>query len=153
MKKLLLFCLIAFRVCAQEPIDSIPQSQWVPATFESSGFGISVLSPGETGRVISYGDFFTPKKGKCVPYTKHSEWAPSDTMTCIHDWVDAEWDDVNWNSHITTLQYCQCVCESTYNEARICRSCLFLQNRTTTKGQHFETYESEFAKLLKSKKE
>lgn len=40
-----------------------------------------------------------------------------------HEWVYAEWADVNYKSNTTYLVYCPCGCGDTEIEARICAIC------------------------------
>jgi hypothetical protein len=61
----------------------------------------------------------------CVPFTRYTAWNvgfEGDTL-CEHDWVYANEEDVNEERNYTTLEYCQCGCTSSTNEARLCEKC------------------------------
>lgn len=97
----------------------------------------------------------------CIIWSVSTEWEnatlqstviksmPSD---CDHKWVYAQFEDVNpWKVRPVmspTLNDCNCACEFTHNEARICRVCKRHESRVTTIGYERVTKISEYKTLL-----
>jgi hypothetical protein len=90
---------------------------------------------------------------ECEKWDKYSEWevqSPSQKEDCGHEWVYAEWKDVNESSGITTLAYCPCGCGDSENEARICSKCYLHQTRVHTYGYSQKRRQSEYTKILEA---
>lgn len=88
----------------------------------------------------------------CIPFTRHTKWAafPKGIEECDHSWVYAAEDDVNVKQEFQTMQFCQCGCTVTTNEARICSKCYRHETRTRFDGWDLVVKEdSEYMKILK----
>lgn len=79
--------------------------------------------------IMSYSQSFT-WQNDCERIDNYSEWSPEAKSTCTHEWVYAEWGDVNENKLWTNAVYCPCGCGGTDTEARICSICKSHQKRT-----------------------
>ena len=107
---------------------------------------------------LKYG--MAAKPYDCEPWEEYSDWAPQNTgdKECdlkrfgIHDWVYAEFQDVNATSMIQTLQYCVCGCDNSANEARICRYCKRHETRVKSWGYRQVDHKSEYLDLVKDLK-
>ena len=90
----------------------------------------------------------------CRPYERFTEWettndkGPGNTLH-THEWVYAEYSDVNAPLFISTGEYCPCGCLKKERQARICSGCLQHQVRTREYGAEPVTAESEYVKLKK----
>ena len=87
----------------------------------------------------------------CKPFESFSNWEAKEdgVKTCDHSWVYAEYGDVNWDTGITTLEYCPCGCADHENQARICSKCLRHESRVRTYGyKQVPKPVSEYKKLL-----
>jgi len=91
----------------------------------------------------------------CIPWEEHTEWA-ADTVyalsICAHNWVYADYEDVNPRYSMTTAQYCPCGCGGSSNEARICRTCKRSESRQKIWGYTQKEKVSEYKKLMEEKK-
>ncbi len=87
----------------------------------------------------------------CEPWEKFTEWQAKNAgkPKCAHDWVVAEWREVNGINLIHTSEIPPpCGKTSTENEARICRACLRHETRVRMHGMKEAVRKSEFQTLL-----
>lgn len=88
----------------------------------------------------------------CVRRESDSGWqedSPGDGK-CTHEWVEADFYDVNELSAMTTLLYCPCGCGGSTNYARICEKCGREESRTETYWyDQVPVPDSEYKKLKK----
>lgn len=104
-----------------------------------------------TGKIatsLPYSGFRVPD---CEPWETFTEWEAKNTGKgkCAHDWVVAEWNDVNVIDPFTTLEMPPpCGKTRHENEARICRTCLRHETRVRTYGMKEVVKKSEFQTLL-----
>jgi hypothetical protein len=87
----------------------------------------------------------------CEPWEKFTEWQAKNTgkAKCAHDWVIAEWGEVNVYNMTTTLEMPPpCGKTSTENEARICRTCLRHETRVRMHGMKEVVKKSEYQILI-----
>lgn len=100
------------------------------------------------------GDFYTYSFPvyDCVRREADSGWqedSPGDGK-CTHEWVEADFYDVNELNGITTLLYCPCGCGGSTNYARICEKCGREESRTKTYWyDQVPVPDSEYKKLKK----
>lgn len=93
------------------------------------------------------------EKGKFVSVQYSTPWVCENLecdTTCAHNFVYADYKDVNPITNITlAVNY---LTPQTTNEARICRICHRHEKRQTTKGVKYESYQSEYSKILEENK-
>lgn len=88
----------------------------------------------------------------CQKKESFTDWLPSDSLaTCEHEWVYAEWQDVNELRLTSTLLDCPCGCGGSENEARICSKCLLNQNRVRSYWYVKVDRKSEYIKIIDRK--
>ena len=92
-------------------------------------------------------------KGKFVSVQYSTPWVCESSQcdtTCAHDFAYADYKDVNPITNITlAVNY---LTPQTTNEARICRICHRHEKRQTTKSVKYESYQSEYSKILEENK-
>lgn len=116
----------------------------VPEDFiaQNSGWSIAPM-PNNFSRIYRVPD--------CEPWETFADWQAKNTgkAKCVHDWVVAEWNEVNTISAFTTLEMPPpCGKTRTENEARICRTCLRHETRARSYGMKEVVRKSEFQTLL-----
>ena len=87
----------------------------------------------------------------CEAWETFTDWQAKNTgkTKCVHDWVVAEWNEVNTISAFTTLEMPPPCGKTRHdNEARICRTCLRHETRVRTHGMKEVVRKSEFQTLL-----
>ena len=142
----LILCLLAFASFSQANGDPV-------ITFgDEIGGGVRELTKDEVQNLFGNinGQIIVSGRYDCIPFTGFSAWK-SDFIghpDCIHEWIYAEFEDINSNSGITLMVYCQCGCPVHTNEARICKGCYRHESRTRTDGHNIQMKEdSEYIKL------
>ena len=87
----------------------------------------------------------------CEPWETFTDWQAKNTgkAKCAHEWVVAEWNEVNALDLFTTLEMPPPCGKTRHdNEARICRTCLRHETRVRTHGMKEVVRKSEFQTLL-----
>lgn len=87
----------------------------------------------------------------CEMREQYSDWVPVDSLkTCTHEWVYAEWKDVNQALNWTNAVYCPCGCGGSSNEARVCEKCKLNQSRVRSYWYVNVPKKSEYEKIIES---
>ena len=148
MKKILfLFTFLPLLAQAQTPdIDQYHGISWdtIPRHW---GAGV-IVNPGWAVTSLPYSGFRVPD---CEPWETFTEWEAKNQGKgkCAHDWVVAEWSEINAIDPFTTLEMPPpCGKTRHENEARICRNCLRHETRVRTYGMKEVVKKSEFQTLL-----
>lgn len=87
----------------------------------------------------------------CESHESYTDWMPQDSLgNCTHDFVYAEWGDVNAIQSLTFAYAvsCPCGCGGSSNEARICSKCLLSQKRVRSWWYESIVTKSEYIQLI-----
>lgn len=157
MKKLLIILLfpivgfgqLTFNTNSSIGVGDPPNS--MPKTLNINGIS---FSGGESSKVYRIANIVQGKQTKCVPYEKtlNKKVTNEGNFPCLHDWIYAEYKDLNTESNIVLAVYCECGCPRIEHKARICKICLRHEKWDVESGQKPEEYESEYQKLVKKTK-
>lgn len=138
-KAIVVLSVLAFSVCAFGQTESVG--------YHAANLG--------NGHKIS-----TARQAECEPRISFSEWLAVDTTHCKsqvckmsilgHEWVYAEWEDVNdlAATFIHSGIYTLCPDDRTENEARVCRVCRLHQKRTKSTRYQIVERKSEYIRLI-----
>ena len=132
--------LLAFVPALAQAQDTIPQ-EWAQGVTARPGLLFSSTSS----------VYPTVRVPDCEPWETFTEWQVINISKekCTHDWVVAEWREVNTLDWYTTLEMPPpCGKTRTDNEARICRTCLRHETRVRAYGMKEVERKSEFQTLL-----
>lgn len=143
MKQAITLFLAMFLSC----IPTFGQGSGTSQTITFSSGGSVELAESLGGTIVISGLDYD-----CVEFTRYTGWDVGfvGDSSCHHLWVYALEADVNPSRGYTTLQYCQCGCTTTTNEARLCEKCYRGEVRARFNGWDLVVKEeSTYSKLLK----